>query len=327
MDDTNVSKKQAAQTGDARWLLLITQLPSKPDYLRVKLRRRIQRIGAVALRSAVYALPNRDDAMEDFAWLRTELLADGGDAVLCATTLVAGVTDAELEEMFRAARDADYRELAEAARTVAAGASGEELVREIPRLRRRLDQVGKLDFFGSGGREDAERAIAAAAELAATPAAPSPASGARTGRPGPAAGGWTWVTRSGVFVDRIASAWLIRRFIDPAATFKFVPATDYEPLPGEARFDMYQAEYTHEGDRCTFETLLARFGIDDPALHALGEIVHDIDCKDARFERPEAAGVESILAGLARAEPDDATRVAQGAAIMEALFAQLGGPP
>src|SRR5215218_10535090 len=124
MDDTNASNPQGVQSGGARWLLLVTQLPPKPDYLRVKLRRRIQRIGAVALRSAVYALPNRDDAMEDFAWLRTELLADGGDAVLCATTLVAGVTDAELEEMFRAARDADYRELAEAARTVAAGASG-----------------------------------------------------------------------------------------------------------------------------------------------------------------------------------------------------------
>src|SRR5215218_633122 len=191
MNDTNVSKTQAAQPDHARWLLLITQLPSKPDYLRVKLRRRIQRIGAVALRSAVYALPNRDDAMEDFAWLRTELLADGGDAVLCATTLVAGVTDAELEEMFRAARDADYRELAEGARTVAA--SGEELVREIPRLRRRLEQVGKVDFFGSNGRADAERAIAAAAELAAGPAGPSPASGARPGRPGPAdARGRTW---------------------------------------------------------------------------------------------------------------------------------------
>jgi hypothetical protein len=328
MNDTTVSKAQAIQFGEARWLLLITQLPAKPDYLRVKLRRRIQRIGAVALRSAVYALPNRDDAMEDFAWLRTELLADGGDAVLCATTLIAGVTDADLEEMFRAVRDADYRELAEAARAAVADAAGEALVREVPRLRRRLEQVGKVDFFGSAGRADAERAIAAAAELAAGPAGLSPASGARSDQPGPAAGqGRTWVTRSGVFVDRIASAWLIRRFIDPGATFKFVSATGYEPLPGEARFDMYQAEYTHEGDRCTFETLLARFGIDDPALHALGEIVHDIDCKDARFERPEAAGVESILAGLVRAELDDTTRIARGAAVMEALYAQLGGSP
>jgi hypothetical protein len=128
-----------------------------------------------------------------------------------------------------------------------------------------------------------------------------------------------------VYVDRIASAWLIRRFIDPAATFKFVPARGYEPQRDELRFDMYQAEYTHEGDRCTFETLLARFALTEPALHALGEIVHDIDCKDAKFDRPEAAGVESILRGLVSAHSADAARIVQGSSIFEALYAQLGG--
>jgi hypothetical protein len=128
-----------------------------------------------------------------------------------------------------------------------------------------------------------------------------------------------------VFVDRIASAWLIRRFIDPDARFRFVAARGYEPQRGELRFDMYQAEYTHEGDRCTFETLLARFGLSEPALHALGEIVHDIDCKDAKFARPEATGVESILRGFVRAYPADADRIAQGGGIFEALYAQLGG--
>ena len=127
-----------------------------------------------------------------------------------------------------------------------------------------------------------------------------------------------------MFVDRIASAWLIRRFIDREATFKFVPARGYTPLAGELRFDMYDAEYTHEGDRCTFETLLARFALDDPALRALAQIVHDIDCKDARFDRPEAAGLESILAGLVRAQPDDARRIELGSVMMDALHAQLG---
>ena len=126
-------------------------------------------------------------------------------------------------------------------------------------------------------------------------------------------------------MDRIASAWLIRRFIDRDATFKFVAPRGYVPQEGEVRFDMYQAEYTHEGDRCTFETLLARFGLDEPALHALGEIVHDIDCKDGKYDRPEAAGVESILRGLVNAQANDADRIAQGSTIMDALHAQLGG--
>ncbi len=109
-----------------------------------------------------------------------------------------------------------------------------------------------------------------------------------------------WVTREGVYVDRIASAWLIRRFIDPEARFKFVTPKGYRPQPGEVRFDMFEAEYTHEGEACTFEILTKRFGLTDSALRAIGEIVHDIDYKEPRFGRPETAGVERLLTGIAR---------------------------
>ena len=318
MNDTFVSSSQGGPSDAAsRWLLLIVQLPPKPDYLRVKLRRRVQRIGALALRSAVFVLPNRVDATEDLVWLRTELLADGADAVICSATLLEGVSDDELERRFQAGRDDDYDEILDEARPVIVAQARDEAARALPRLRRRLDEVEKLDFFGAGRGEEARRAIAELSALASGRAeAPSPATAAPRGR--------TWVTREGVFVDRIASAWLIRRFIDREATFRFVPAQGYEPLSGELRFDMYDAEYTHEGDRCTFETLLARFALDDPALRALAEIVHDIDCKDAKYDRPEAAGLESILAGLVRAQPDDARRVEQGSVLMDALFAQLG---
>lgn len=318
MNDTNVSTSQAEPPAPPRWLLFIAQLPSEPAYLRVKLRRRVQRIGALPLRSSVFVLPNRADATEDLVWLRTELLADGAAAVVCSATLLAGVTDDELERRFRASSDESYGEIIEEARALAAGAR-EEAMRALPRLRRRLDEVGKLDFFGA---ERGDAARGALAELSA------PASGRRDPMSKEAASavprGRTWVTREGVFVDRIASAWLIRRFIDRDATFKFVPAQGYAPLTGELRFDMYDAEYTHEGDRCTFETLLARFALDEPALRALAEIVHDIDCKDAKYERPEAAGLESILAGLVRAQPDDARRIEQGSALMDALYVQLG---
>ena len=301
--------------------MLIAQLPAKPDYLRVKLRRRIQRLGAVALKGGVYALPDREDTAEDFVWLRTELLADGADAIICTSTMVAGTSDAELEALFRAARDEDYGAVGDEARTLLDTRSRDEAVRALPRMRRRLEEIDRIDFFAARAREEAQRAVDRLGELAT-----GRSENVESAKPsGATPRGRTWVTREGIFVDRIASAWLVRRFIDPSATFKFVASRGYTPLPGELRFDMFGGEYTHEGDRCTFETLLDRFTLDDPALRALAEIVHDIDCKDAKYDRPEAAGMESILAGLVRAQSDDARRLEQGSAIMDALYAQLGG--
>ena len=125
--------------------------------------------------------------------------------------------------------------------------------------------------------------------------------------------GRIWVTRRGVHVDRIASAWLIRRFIDPEARFKFVSDKGYVPEPDEIRFDMFEAEYTHEGDRCTFEVLAGRFRIADAAVAAIGEVVHDIDVRDGKFARPETAGVERLITGIALTQPDDEARISLGA--------------
>ncbi len=130
----------------------------------------------------------------------------------------------------------------------------------------------------------------------------------------------TWVTRRSIHVDRIASAWLIRRSIDPEATFKFV-ASRHAPAEGEVRFDMFAAEFTHEGDRCSFEVLLERFGIEDPALRAIAEIVHDIDLKDAKFGRPETAGIESLIAGLTLLHKTDEARLERGGAALSDLHA------
>jgi hypothetical protein len=314
----------ASTEAPERWLLLIHQVPPKPDYLRVKTRRRLQRLGAVALKNTVYVLPHRSETLEDFEWLRTEIEADGGDATLCAASLVGGLSDGEVESLFRAERDADYGEIARAARAALSGSESPASQVDVARCRRRLDEVGKTDFFAAAGRADAERAIG---ELEAQVARVTTRQLSR-GAASQIARGRTWVTREGVFVDRIASAWLIRRFIDAEATFKFVRGKSYRPQPGELRFDMFQAEYTHEGERCTFETLLERFGLgDDSALQAIAEIVHDIDLKDEKFGRPEAAGVAAVLGGITRAQASDADRIRQGAAIFDGLHAQLGGAP
>jgi hypothetical protein len=320
MGNTSESFPQEIEAFAGRWLVLIVQLPAKPDYLRVKLRRRIQRVGALSLKGAVYVLPNRADTLEDLVWLRGELIADGGDAIVCSARTVVGITDAALEARFDDLRATEYREIIDTARALRSMVHGDETARELARLRRRFEEIVKLDFFGSSAQQDARRVLE---DLAAASNRPGPAQDASP--TAPALEGQTWVTRAGVFVDRIASAWLIRRFIDPRGVFKFTTATSYSPLRGELRFDMYQAEYTHDGQHCTFETLLDRFRLDEPALRSIAEIVHDIDCKDEKFARPEAAGVELVLRGLVSAEPDDARRLDRGAAIFDGLFSQLTG--
>ena len=135
----------------------------------------------------------------------------------------------------------------------------------------------------------------------------------------------TWVTRRGVQIDRIASAWLIRRFIDERARFKFVPSSGYRPEPGELRFDMFEGEFTHKGDRCTFEVLIDHGSLADPALKAIAEIIHDIDLKDDKYGREEVAGVRSLIAGIASSSTDDEQRLARGSALLDDLYSSFGG--
>lgn len=314
-------------TAGERWLLLIHQIPPKPDYFRVKVRRRLTRVGAVALKSSVYVLPRTEETLEDFQWLLREIVAEGGEATLCEAAFIEGTSDAAIEAMFGAARDADYAELAAAARLLADGDAGgarspAALESEIGHLRRRLEEIAALDFFAARGRRAAEEALEAAEARLRPPLPGAWRDGAGDARD--VGRGRIWVTRRDVHVDRIASAWLIRRFIDPRARFKFVPARGYRPEPEELRFDMYQGEYTHEGERCTFETLLDRFALDDPALRAIGEIVHDIDLKETTFGREETAGVAAMIAGITRSREEDEERIARGAALLDDLHAHFG---
>ena len=245
-------------------------------------------MGAAPLKNAVHALPARDDTRALFEELRAEITAGGGEALILEARLVEGMVDAELRALFDAARDADYEELAREARTIAEAEYVSSA--DVRRLRKRLDEIAGVDFFGAHGRQAADAAMTQA-EGRAGPGAPELTPVELKGR--------TWVTRRHVHVDRIASAWLIRRFIDPSPSFKFVDGKDYQPEPGELRFDMADAEFTHEGNRCTFETLTYRTGLDgDQALVALAEIIHDLDIADDKFGRPETAGIAALINGI-----------------------------
>ncbi len=241
-----------SSTQGVHWLVLIHRVARKSDYLRVKVRRRLAKLGAVPLKNSVYVMPDTEEALEDLQWLAREIETDGGEAVICDARFISGVNDQEIESLFR---DRQQEEPV---------ASKHELTDSV-----------------------------------------------EPGR--------TWVTRRDVHVDRIASAWLIRTQIDPDARFRFVPARGYRPKAGELRFDMYEAEYTHEGDRCTFENLLRRFGLKDRALHAVAEVVHDIDLKDDKFGRPETKGVASLVDAITLSSPDDGDRLERGAAVFADL--------
>jgi len=312
----------------APWLLLIHQIPPKPDYLRVKIGRRLQRLGAVPVKKSVYVLPGRPQSVEDFQWVRAEIIDGGGDASICKADFVDGLTNEQIVALFRGARDQDYAELAAAARdTLAAlrrprpdagrrsAGSDDDLVR----LTKRLASITAIDFFRAPGRAMAEQAVRTVSDaLEPAPPAPRPPLGRAQGR---RVRGRTWVTRTGIFVDRIASAWLIRRFIDRDARFKFVDPSAHRAAPRDLRFDMFEGEFTHDGDRCTFETLLSRFAIRDPALRAIAEIVHDIDLKDAKFGRDEAPGIERVLAGIAADNRADEARLERGSLLFDELYA------
>ncbi len=312
---------------EQRWLFLIHQLPSKPAYFRVKIWRRLQGIGAVAVKSTVYALPANSETQEDFEWLLKEIVEGGGEAMVCEARLIDGLSDTQARALFDAARDEDYEAIAKEVRSlssrldeVAAPEDTAEATTQIKRLRKRLADIAAIDFFGATGRLSAEGLIA---ELERRLAKDSDMTNTSAETPPQTAAdlkGRVWVTRKGVHIDRIACSWLIRRFIDPDAVIRFVPGKGYEPKAGELRFDMFEGEITHEGDRCSFEVLLVRAGLADPALRAISEIVHDIDLKDRKFGHEEATGIASLIVGVCAANPDDEQRIAQGTPVLDNLY-------
>ena len=317
-----------ADAKEGRWLLLIHQIPPKPNYFRVKIWRRLQRLGSVAIKNSVYVLPKGDSTSEDFQWVLREIVEGGGEASICEARFIDGLSNPQVEALFRTAREADYDQLAEEARALL---KNFPLGRKLPvdrlaeaegnlgRLNRQLAEVIRIDFFSTLKRVVTQRAIS---ELEAhliqvrrgpvDTIAPSLSLEALQGR--------TWVTRKGIHIDRIASAWLIRRFIDPKAKFKFVLSKGYQPKKDELRFDMFDAEFTHQGNRCTFEVLIERTGLKEPALRPIAEIVHDIDLKDEKFGRQEVLGIDRLIDGMLLTQKEDEMRLTRGMAIFGDLY-------
>lgn len=305
----------------AQWLLLVHQLPPKPAYLRVKVWRRLQSLGAIALKNSVYALPLSEQSQEDFQWLLQEIRRDGGDGMVCNAELVDGMRDDEVRSLFDRARDLDYAELAKSLRALknSRNTSHSNPKTQLAKIKQRFEAIAARDYFGASGRL---AVVAMIAELENELSDERPVSSTSSGTLQMSKGG-TWVTRRGVHVDRIASAWLIKRFIDKKAKFRFVEEKSYRHKPGEIRFDMFRAEYTHVGDECTFEVLTRLLSRKDPALDAIAQIVHDIDLKDEKFGRGETVGLAHVMAGICGAHPDDSVRIVRGGTVLDDAYEQF----
>jgi hypothetical protein len=312
-----------------RWLLFIHQLPSHPSNLRVTTWRRLQQIGAIPLKQAVYALPDTPDAREDFEWLKTEVKAAGGDASVFAADNVDAWSDDALVEEFRRARQDLYEELSQdvdqalqrAARARRPkGTRAPALGRLLDIFRERLVAAEKIDFFGSAGRDRVLTLLRQLEDhIGGTGRQPAPSGTGDHSERKALFQGRLWVTRPRPGVDRMASAWLIRLFIDRQAQFGF--AADRESVPDHGvPFDMFGVEFSHQGDGCTFETLCSVFGIIGPALSRIAAIVHDLDLKDGRFGAPECSTVGAMIEGLQLAHQNDEALLEHGMTLFDSLY-------
>jgi hypothetical protein len=303
----------------ARWLLLVHQLPPRPSNLRVQIWRRLQQVGAIVLRNSIYVLPNSSESREDFDWIRAEIVNQGGQVSVFSGEVVDGYTDKQLIDEFRRARQADYAQIiADAERLLIEWQRSTQrpsravVQREIGRLHQRLKAVRSIDYFAPANAGDADASLARLDRFLDGAAVPPEGERLKAGD----YRNRVWLTRPRPGIDRMASAWLIRRFIDPKARFAFgaVSARDRR-IP----FDMPDAEFGHVGTHCTYETLMQRFAIADPGAVRIGHLVHDLDLKEARYAMPETHAVGRLVEGLREQSADDETLLGNGITMIDAL--------
>jgi hypothetical protein len=312
-----------------RWLTLLTTLPPTPTRHRVGVWRKLQRMGAVRLRGSAWLLPERPDTTELFQWLVQEIESFRGEATLLHVDRIENMTREQVTALFHKARTAEYDTVVQGCREILAqldrsrpsrDAGVAALRAKLDGLRRELDRVQSIDYLQApaGGRALALWETTAK-RLRATEAAPRPPAPRRRGALPPR--GSTWVTRPRPHIDRIASAWLITRFCDPDATFAFADAADAarKGIP----FDVLGAEFGHQGQDCTFETLVKRFAIKDRRVKVIAEIVHEADLHDGKFTRTEAAGLDLAIRGLAEAVADDHELLERGGRLFDGVYTIL----
>ena len=331
-----VTMKPLRSSKGPRWLLFFYSVASKPVSNRMKVWRKLMKTGAVNLKGAAYILPFNDEHYEFLQWLLAEITEMKGEAAFITIEKVDSMKDDELTALFDQHRAGDYRPIEKALDdlerklssirkgTTALNMKG--LSDQCHKLLKEFEEVRKIDFFSSkegealNGRikhvQDTLRGLSGKDAKKERPEI-------ITCRSTDDYQGKVWETRKKPFIDRMASAWLIRRFIDKAASFRFIDEKDVEDAAakGFITFDVRGGEFTHRGDMCTFEVLVRSFGLKGKVLKKLADIVHDLDMKDEKYKATEAAGLEDILMGIRKTAKDDREALEKGMQVFEMLYA------
>ncbi len=330
--------KQAAKIRKAGWLLFFSRIPAKPVGNRVKVWRKLAKAGARPLKGAVYVLPDSDEHREAFQWLVSEVEGMGGEAAYTRVDTVDSMKDAEIIDIFTRHKEGEYQGIAKGLRnteiklqSIRKGSGShvpKTVAAQFAQLGREFEEIRRTDFFLSPAGENLAAQIESIQELirdiSGTERKSVPPAVAQKSRKDYL--GKTWVTRKRPFVDRMASAWLIRRFIDTDAVFHFIDEKEVRFTGAETiAFDISGGEFAHAGDLCTFEVLAKAFGIKDKHVRKIAEIVHDLDIRDDRYRHPEAKGIEAVLTGLRETIVNDAQLLEQGMSLFEMLYRSTSG--
>jgi hypothetical protein len=301
----------------------------------MKIWRKLAKAGAVQLKGSVYILPESEEHYEFFDWLISEVTSMGGDGAFAKVAQIETLKQREIVALFDHQREKEYRsvekELEDLERKINSIKKGgrsrpaDNLPEQWNRCLKEFQAIRKVDFFSTkAGVVLAQRIGAVESEIKGMTSLPQQE---QQGAPVIKHAelndyqGKVWVTRKNPFVDRMASAWLIKRFIDPKASFAFIDERDTASLDNTTvTFDVRGAVFTHVGDLCTFEVLVKSFGIKDKAVKKIGEIVHDLDVKDDKYGKPETTGVEDILTGIRKTAKNDADGLERGMAAFEMLY-------
>ena len=302
------------------WLLLLYSLPKKGGSARVGIWRKMKKSGALPFKASAYLLPNRPELFERFQWLAQQVQDAGGEATVVFVSELEGISHAEMVGQFNESRAAGYAELVAPLNALISRHQkqpDESRMPELEKLRRQFEELRSLDFFDCPRAHDVAMLIAQVTAFPEKTQKGKQIAVLSTRR----FVGKTWLTRPQPAIDRVGSAWLIRNFIDPKASFVF--SKDPAAYPDTIPYDMRGVEFTHHGEDCTFETLLKRFGLQDKVLRKLGEMIHDADLEDGKFQTVEAFGLDRIFKGWAKLGLTDDAIFAAGFGCFDALHAFL----
>lgn len=315
------------------WLLFFYSVPSKPVSNRMKIWRKLSKAGAVHLKGAVYILPFNDEHYEFLQWLVSEIVGMKGEGAYVKIEKVDTMSDVEIEALFNERQEGEYQAIGKSlddletrVSSIRKGAKtqdGQGLFEQLAKVEKKYEEALKTDFFSSRtgvalrSRVDALNTVIKGLTGPVAKAKPASVSSRKI----EAYQGKIWVTRKKPFIDRMASAWLIKKYIDKDAAFAFADEKELETAGKNfVAFDVRGGEFTHAGDLCTFEVLLKSFGLKDKVLKKIAEIVHDLDMKDDKYNSAEAKGLEDILTGIRKTAKDDTKALEKGMAVFEMLY-------